>query len=206
VSVDAVVDGLLAALPEHRVLVAIDGPGASGKTTFAARLAQRTRPRPVIVLHADDFFQPAPVRHARGRRSPEGFWLDAYNYDALTDWALTPLRPGGSGLYRARSFDPANGAVVQPEPLQAPPDALVLVEGTFLLRDELWPFWDCSIYIDITAEESTRRMLRRDGERSPVDRYVGGQRLYESAAEPRRRSTLVVDTTDLDDPRIVADR
>ena len=106
-SVDAILARLLAAVPgDRRVLVAIDGVGASGKTTFAAQLARRVGPRPVIVLHVDDFFHPPEIRHARGRHSAEGFWLDAYDYDALVAAALGPLGPGGSGLYRSAAGDP----------------------------------------------------------------------------------------------------
>ncbi|GEK23518.1 hypothetical protein [Cellulomonas xylanilytica] len=69
-SLEAVVARLRAAVPDRgRALVAVDGVGASGKTTLAARLAQCLGPRPVIVLHADDFFHPSAVRHARGRDS-----------------------------------------------------------------------------------------------------------------------------------------
>ena len=195
-SLDAVVARLLAAVPGRgRVLVAIDGVGASGKTTFAAALAQRLRPRPVVVLHADDFFHPPAIRHARGRRSAEGFWLDAYDYDALVARALTPLGPDGSGLYRP--------SIGEDEPQRAPDDALVLVEGTFLHRDELRRFWDWSIYLDVPFEEATRRMALRDGERGLMQRYVGAQRIYFATAEPWERASLVVDNADPDDPRIV---
>jgi len=196
VSLDAIVARLRSAVPgDRRVLVAIDGVGASGKTTFAAQLAQRLGPRPVIVLHVDDFFHPSEVRHARGRHSPEGFWLDAYDYDALVALTLAPLGPGGSGRYRP--------AVAETGTRQAPPDALVLVEGTFLHRDELNRFWDYSIYLDVPFEEATRRMALRDGEHRPMDRYVGGQRLYFDAAAPWERASLVVDNRDPGEPRIV---
>ena len=203
-SLDAIVAALLAAVPgEGRVLVAVDGVGASGKTTFAARLAEQVRARPVIVLHADDFFRPSALRHARGRQSAEGFWLDAYDYDALVAGALAPLAAGGSGRYRPASFDPAADATVEPDAVDAPRDALVVVEGTFLHRDELLRFWDWSIYLDVPFDEATRRMVRRDGEHRPTDRYVGGQRLYFAAASPWERASLVVDNTDVDDPRII---
>jgi uridine kinase len=204
VSLEAIVDRLLSAVAgPGRALVAIDGVGASGKTTLAARLAERIGTRPVVVLHVDDFFQPSATRHARGRLSPEGFWLDAYNYGALVSWALTPLGPGGSGLYRPRSFDAATDAVVKPDPRRAPRDALVLVEGTFLHRDELRRFWDCSIYLDVPVEEATRRMTLRDGAERPMDRYLGAQKLYAAAATPWERATLVVDNADPARPRIV---
>lgn len=206
---DAVVAHLRAAVPVHRrALVAVDGVGASGKSTVTAELARRLGGRPVVVLHADDFFHPSSVRHARGRLSPEGFWLDAYDYAALTSWALDPLRPSGDGLYRASSHDPASDRTVRPDARQAPADAVVLVEGTFLHRDELVGYWDFSLYLDVALEESERRMAVRDGvdpdaRRGLAARYAGAQRLYFAAASPWDSASLVLDTTDLDRPRVV---
>ncbi|MGC5165228.1 uridine kinase [Luteimicrobium sp. DT211] len=159
--------------------VAVDGVGASGKTRFASRLAERFT-APVVVVHGDDFFNPPSVRHARGRNSPEGFWLDAYDVAALT---AEVLRPSG-----------------------APDGALVLVEGTFLHRDGLAGLWDFSVFLDVPFDEAARRMSERDG-LAPDDarhgRYRGAQQLYFEAARPWERASLVVDATRPDAPRII---
>lgn len=207
---EAIADGVLAAVPPgRRALVAVDGVGGSGKTTFAAALADRVRSRPVLVLHADDFFAPSEVRHARGRHSPEGFWLDAYDYAALTSWALEPLRADGDGRYRGSSFDRASGTTVQPQVRLAAPDALVLVEGPFLHRDELAHFWDHSLYLDVPFEETERRMAARDGLTADavhdlMRRYTGAQRLYFASARPWERASVVVDNSDPGRPRVIA--
>ena len=183
-----------------RVLVAVDGRGASGKSTFADALAAHAHPRPVVVLHVDDFFHPPHVRHARGRMSPEGFWLDTYDYDSLVATALEPLTRGGSGTFRRTGGSP------QVE--HAPDDALVVVEGTFLLRDELARFWDVSVFLDVPRDEAERRMRAR-GRLDPaladqlLARYDGAQRLYFTRARPWERATLVVDTTDPAAPVVV---
>ncbi|MBO0899178.1 uridine kinase [Cellulomonas sp. zg-ZUI222] len=204
---DLVVARMLDALPRgRRALVAVDGIGAAGKTTLTARLAARVPDRPVVVLHADDFFHPSAVRHARGRMSPEGFWLDAYDYRALIDLALAPLGPGGDGRYVTASFDRERDRTAPAPTLRAPDDALVLVEGTFLHRDELWHRWDWSMYLHVPFEVGAHRMVARDGvdpdaTRGPLARYAGAQQLYLAAAEPWRRASLVVGTTG--DPRII---
>jgi uridine kinase len=204
---DEIVARVLAALPgAGRALVAVDGIGASGKSTVAARIAERITTRPVLVLHADDFFHPAAVRHARGRHSAEGFWLDTYDLDALVTWALMPLRADCDGLYRAASYDRSDGTATRPEPLRAPDDAVVLVEGTFLHRDELVGFWDASVYLDVPFAVAARRMVERDGldpDDKRLRRYEGGQRLYFRSAAPWERATFVVDTTDLGSPVLV---
>lgn len=204
---DAIADQLLGGGPrDRRSLVAVDGIGASGKTTFASRLARRAGGREVVLLHADDFFHPAAVRHARGRWSPEGFWLDAYDYDALVGWALEPLATG-RGRYRDHCYDRGTGTAVRPAPRTAAPDAVLVVEGTFLHRDRLVDLWDRSVYLHVPFAEGLRRMAARDGVDPDVDagpraRYVGAQRLY-AADRPWARATLVLDNADPTAPRVV---
>ena len=206
----AIIAGITQAAPAgRRALVAIDGIGASGKTTLASAIAARITTRPVIVLHVDDFFNPAAVRHARGRLSPEGFWLDSYNHSALISSALQPLSEAGPVLYRASSFDRGTGETVVPDPVRAPADSLVLVEGTFLHRDELVGFWDHSLFLDVPFDVAAERMARRDGlSHEAVDkrrgRYDGAQQLYFRAARPWARAGAVVDTTELDRPVLIA--
>ncbi len=56
------------------VLVAVDGPDGSGKTTFAVPLAEelRRQGRDAVVIHADHFLNLSGIRYRRGRWSPEG--------------------------------------------------------------------------------------------------------------------------------------
>ncbi|ALO66954.1 hypothetical protein AS189_11180 [Arthrobacter alpinus] len=99
----------------------------------------------MIVIHTDNCLNPSAVRHAKGRTSPEGFWADTYNYAALRDQVLVPLGPTGDGCYSPSSYD-SRADPSEPAPyVQAPKDALVIVEGMFLHRDGLAPYWDTSV-------------------------------------------------------------
>lgn len=194
-------------LPTSRALVAIDGPDGSGKTTFAHRLAQQFDRRSTIIVHVDDFLNPSTVRYVPGRSSPEGFWLDSYNYDALRALVLDPLRCEGAAWYRPSCYDSETDTERLANPVLAPPDALVLVEGLFLHRDELVDRWDASIFLDVPFAETARRMAMRDGthsdpEHPSMSRYVGGQRIYYAAIRPWEHATLVVDNSG-DEPRVI---
>lgn len=198
-------DCVLATVPASRAIVAIDG---SGKTTFTAALADLIDQRPVIVLHVDDFLNPASVRHARGRRSPEGFYLDSYDYGTLCARALDPLSRHGDGHYRVASFDASSDKAVNAPALAAPDDALVLVEGLFLHRDEVVDRWDLSIFLDVPFAETARRMAHRNGTHPDPDdpsirRYVEGQRIYFRDARPWERASLVVDNTVFGEPKVI---
>ena len=82
----------------HPLLVAIDGVDGAGKTVFADEFADVLRRHGLEVVRAsvDGFHHPARRRYRRGRTSPEGFFLDSYDYAALTRLLLDPLRPKGS--------------------------------------------------------------------------------------------------------------
>jgi uridine kinase len=199
---------ILSAVGPGRLLVAVDGVDGSGKTSFAANLAFEIQNRPVIVIHADDFLNPSPVRHAKGRTSPEGFWKDTYNYAALQDQLLAPLGPKRDGWYSPASYDSATDRMKQAEVVRAPSDALVVVEGMFLHRDEVTSYWDASVFLDVPFTVTAARMAVRNGsnpdpEHPTMRRYIGGQRLYFDAARPWERATIVVDNSDFTSPRTI---
>lgn len=182
--------------------VGVDGPDGSGKTTFADELAEvlRARGRDVVRVSIDDFHHVRAVRHHRGRDSPEGFWLDSYDYDRFRADVLTPFAPGGTGRYRPAAHDVITDAVRNPPPIQAPPGATLIVDGIFLHRDELAGNWDFSLFLEVPFTETARRMAVRDN--TPPDpsdpgmrRYVAGQRLYYAACSPQSRATWVIDNT-----------
>nr|AIU93465.1 hypothetical protein LRS1606.31 [Rhodococcus sp. NS1] len=196
------------AFPSGRAFIAVDGVDGSGKSTFSARLVQQLHPRLVVVLHAHDFLNPAAVRHAKGKDSPEGFWTELYNYSAMKAYALDPLGRDGDGWYRPASYDSEADRVTCPSLLHASEEALVLVEGLFLHRDELVDLWDLSIFLDVPFAETARRMAERDGthpdpEHDSMRRYIGGQRIYFERTRPWERATIIVDNTNFDDPRII---
>jgi uridine kinase len=78
-----------------RIAVAIDGGDAAGKTTFADYLAENVgRDRPVIRVQADHFEYPRSIRYRRGASSPEGYFADTYDYEALEKLVLDPFEQG----------------------------------------------------------------------------------------------------------------
>ncbi|MGK5681558.1 uridine kinase [Actinoplanes sp. URMC 104] len=197
-------------MPAGAPRVAVDGVDGVGKTTFAAELARslRARGRGVLQVSADDFHNPASVRHRRGRQSPEGFWLDSYDYPALLSEVLLPLGPGGDRRFRRAVHDVRTDAVLETQPETAPPDAVLIVDGLFLHRDELRAHWELTIFLDAPFEVTVPRLAARDGfpadpAHPAVARYVGGQRLYFAACRPQQRADVLIDHSDLSRPRIL---
>ena len=179
----------------HPVRVAIDGVDAAGKTTLAEALALvlRRRGREVVRASIDGFHRPRAERYRRGELSPEGYYLDSFDYDALRDALLDPLGPGGSRAYRRAVFDYRDDAPRAEPVSHASEDAILLFDGVFLLRPELVEHWDLRIFVSVEPEEALRRALERDAavfgsqeeaERRYRRRYQPGQRLYFAEARP----------------------
>lgn len=192
------------------VRVAVDGVDGVGKSTLAGELAAvlTDRGRPVVHVSADDFHHRRAVRHRRGRDSPEGFWLDSYDYEALVHNVLEPFGPGGSRRYRPAAHDLRTDEVLDLAWRTAAPGTVLIVDGLFLHRDELVECWDFSVFVDAPFAVTVARMARRDGSHPDPDhpslgRYVGGQRLYFAACAPHERADLIVDNQDVTRPVLV---
>lgn len=202
-SVDEVAQLILGIERRHPLRVAIDGRTASGKSTFAARLADALRPsgRPVISISIDGFHRPAAERQRRGRYSPEGYYHDARDLDAFKALVLEPLGPDGSLMFVTSSFDLANDCALEVRPEAASRDAILLVDGTFLQRRELRANFDFTIFIDTPEDVARQRGIARDSDRvggtaeaeALYDRrYLPAFRLYELEARPQQNADLVV--------------
>ena len=202
-----------AAVGSDCVRVGVDGVDGAGKTIFAAELASTLRDlgRPVVEFSVDGWHRVRAERYARGPRSPEGFWLDSFDYPRLVDEALTPLGPGGSRWFRTAGHDVHTDEVLWPELVEAPEGSVVVIDGLFLHRAELEGCFEFTVFVDVPFEVTAARMAVRDG--SPADpahpdlrRYVEAQQTYFAERAPWSRADLVVDNTDLANPVLVTGR
>lgn len=199
------------ALPAgRRGLVAIDGVDGAGKTVFADELAAAVRPRrPIVRATVDRFHRPAAGRYVRGRESPEGFYRDSYDLDALIGRLLDPFSAGRTVVTGV--FDHVSDRSDVAPAIDPPPDAILILDGIFLHRPELAGRWDMSVFLDVDFAVSIPRGAERgDGDPDPSAasnrRYVEGQRLYLAEADPKALATYVVDNTDLASPRVIRAR
>lgn len=200
------------ALRRDRVIVAIDGVDGSGKTTFADELAVVVRAfgRSAVRASVDGFHHPRELRYRRGRDSPEGYFLDSYNYEALTRDLLAPFRSGARTVETAR-FDHRSNRDVASSPVEIDARSILLIDGIFLHRDELAGNWDLSVFIEVPFAVSYARMAARDGsnpdpQASGNRRYLEGQRIYLRLCQPHERATLLIDNADLQAPRILREK
>ncbi|MEH0928428.1 cytidylate kinase family protein [Micromonospora sp. CPCC 205558] len=186
----------------HPTRVAVDGPPAAGKTTLADELAVvlRAQGRDVIRATIDDFLFPRAQRYPRGEYSAEGCYHDAHDYHALNRVLLDPLGPGGDRLFQPAVYDHTADAVLSPPVTTAPPDAVLVFDGVFLLRPELLDRWDLRVFVSTALEKTVDRAVvrerqlstRADVERRWRERYIPAQQLYFATVRPARHADIVV--------------
>ena len=208
-----VADHILADRPGHTLRVAVDGVTAAGKTTFADELAAAllARGRPTIRLSMDGFHHPREHRYRQGRASAQGYYRDAYDFTGLADHVLEPLGPEGSGTYRTAIHDLETDQPLGGPRVRAAPDAVLVVDGTFLQNPVLLGLWDEVVYLDTDVAVAEDRAAGRDvhlfGSPQAVreayrGRYHAACRLYADEVDPLGRAGIVVGNDDLDHPQL----
>lgn len=211
-----VLEGLAAridALGTGRLRVAVDGRTAAGKTSFAHELAAALRGlgRPTLRACLDDFKRPWRDRHLYDRTSGEGYYRNAQDQDAVVDLLLRPAGFNGSGRVALCSIDPLTQQNHRDVTIDAPPEAVLVVDGVFALRPAYAQYWDLTIWLEVNATESLRRGIDRDLDREGreqathlhAERYGESERIYIAEVDPVTAADIVVDNTDLSHPRFL---
>jgi uridine kinase len=209
---DRIAEHLDERVSTHPLRVAVDGVTGAGKSTFARELtaAIARRGRPAIHLSTDDFHHVAARRHRDADRA-RGYYRDAYDLAKVRAVLLDPLGPGGDRRYRARSHDLETDALVDEPTTLAPLDAIVVVDGSFLLSPQLAGAWDDVIYLDVAFEVAELRAAHRDvasfgsieaGVEACRTRYHAAGRLYAAEVDPKRTASIVVRNDDLEHPAL----
>lgn len=135
---------------KDRVIIAIEGSCAAGKTTLAEALGAHYGCR---VFHMDDFFL-RPEQRTKARFAEPGGNID---YERFQAELLEPLLAGKPFSYRP--FDCGNFTLG--EPVSVVPGRLSIVEGVYSMHPRFGEVYDLKIFLDIGQELRDRRILAR---------------------------------------------
>jgi uridine kinase len=154
--------------------VGIDGLGASGKTTLAARIAARLPG--AAVVHIDDFARPD---------------LQGWERDRFVAQVLEPLLADRPARYQRWDWPADVGA----EWHQVPTGVPVIVEGVSSTDVRLGVPWDLTLWVEVCYDERWRRIVDRDGP-DRLDRWrddwLPSEEAYVAAQHPQERADLIV--------------
>ncbi|MCG9131597.1 hypothetical protein J5I95_07950 [Candidatus Poribacteria bacterium] len=151
-------------------LVALSGPDCAGKSTLAVNVQEQLDrldlTMSVTLLSMDAFLI---ARHLRTPKTPEfmEYFESAFDYPTLVE-TLKAAR------YPALSVDSNSAAKDIPN--------IVLVEGVFLLRKELYQWWDLTVWLEVDTPLIMNRAIKRDKEYFGDERTV--RRVYENRCLP----------------------
>ncbi len=136
----------------QRLLVAIDGRCASGKTTLAKALQKRL---PCEVIHMDHFFL-QPWQRTRERLDAPGENVD---HERFLQQVLEPLEQGKQVCYQP--FDCKRMELG--EPVQVEDKPIYIIEGAYACHRLLQEYYDLRIFLSVSSEEQLRRIILRNG-------------------------------------------
>ncbi len=174
----------------HRtLLVGIDGRGGSGKSTFSRQL--ETTADDVTVVEFDNFYRPS---HDRNARAVGGDTEIGGNFDwrRLRDQVLLPLSEDEVATYQRYDWIADQLADWHTVPL----DGIVVIEGNYSTRQELFDLYDFTAWIDAPHEIRLKRGLLRGGEDTRdrwLTEWMPEEDRYIRAENPAKRVDLVLD-------------
>ena len=146
-----VVKAVLARTDKNPVIIAIDGPSASGKSAIAKSIADDYD---CNVFHMDDFFL-TPERKTQERLSTPGGNVDYERFEAQVLKNLLSGQPFTYDIYSCKTGEYT--------PCQVSPKRLNIVEGVYSLHPQLAPFYEYKIFLDVERSVQLERILHRSG-------------------------------------------
>ncbi|XVU26095.1 uridine kinase family protein [Actinoplanes sp. CA-054009] len=162
-------------------VIAVDGRGGSGKTTFASSLAAAIPDS--VVVHTDDV----------------AWWHSRFDWaPAMIDGILAPLRSGKDVHYTPPGWA-AHGRTGE---ISVPASAsAVIVEGCGASRRELARFIDVAVWVQSSWEDARARGLARDVAEKALppadaerewDEWMEEEVPFFLSDQPWRRADLIV--------------
>ena len=137
-------------LQQKRILIAIDGSCTSGKTTLAAKLAERCD---CNVFHMDDFFL-RPEQRTPERLAQPGGNVD---YERFRQEVLEPLQTGKPFSYRP--YDCNTGSLK--DPVKVLPKRINIIEGTYSCHPYFGDPYGLRVFLKVSDEVRKQRILLR---------------------------------------------
>jgi len=172
----------------RRLMVAIDGRCASGKTTLADLLAKNPE---VTIFHMDEFFL-RPEQRTEERINMPGGNVD---YERFLAEVLLPLR-NNEEVISLRAYDCKTQTMLDPVNVKA--GGICIVEGAYSCHPKLWDYYDLHVFMDVSADEQKRRVAMRngtDGLKAFVQRWIPLEEKYFEEYQIKEKCEYCIGTT-----------
>lgn len=201
---------LVAAIQQHRsilprdrsLLVAVSGIDGSGKGYTTAQLVTALNQQGLHAVNINlDAWLTLPSERFNTINPGEHFYRHAFHFEALFDQLIEPLRHNRSVHLVTTLTGEAGIPFTQTYDFDAV--EIIVLEGIFLLKQELRHRYDLSIWVDCSFETALERALKRNQEGlSPAairQVYFPAQRSHLATDNPRAAADLIY----LNDPTLL---
>lgn len=170
------------------VLIGIDGCGGSGKSTLAKKLLGQLREiREVTIVHMDDFYLPSNQR--RDSRTDGEIGVN-FDWKRLEKQVLLPLSSGAESKYQIYDWD--SDTLMEWKNI---PQGIVIIEGVYTLRQELFKYYQFTIWVEASYQTRLLRGVERDGEdmRNIWEQvWMPAEQHYVETEQPFKRADLII--------------
>ena len=172
---------------KKRLLIAIEGGAAAGKSTLGTLL---TQVYDCNLFHMDDFF----LRPEQ--RTPERYACPGGNIDHERFLAevLEPLQRGDVVQYRR--FDCSTFTVLPP--VEIAPKPLNIVEGAYSCHPALVDYYDLTVFLNITPELQAQRIRKRNTpamQQQFFSQWLPLERTYFETFDTQRRCDITLEVS-----------
>ncbi|MBI2411193.1 MAG: GrpB family protein [Candidatus Kerfeldbacteria bacterium] len=169
-------------------LVAIDGFGGSGKSTFAKQLAELDSSIQIAELDKFPYLPEEYPYHPAGAQT-------RVNLERFEQEVLIPLTQGKEVRFQNTFWWKTDE---QPQWFRIQPGGTVLVEGCYSFHKDIRHYYDYSIWIECAPEEAMERAVTRDGDNSRTlweQVHAPNERKYVNVQHPQDYVDMVVVNT-----------
>ena len=167
-----------AARPDETVWIGVDGPGGSGKSTFAARISAAIDR--AVVVGVDDFSGPH---------------VQQWDWTRLHRQVVAPVLAGRAGRYQRWDWS----ADAPAEWHDVPVGSVIVIEGVSSTRSEARVPWTLQVWVDTPRATRHERALARDGAEMMAQwraHWIPSEEAYIERERPQERVDLIVSGTE----------
>ena len=168
-------------------IIAIDGPSATGKSTFAELIGEKYK---CEIFHMDDFFL------TEEEKTPERLAVPGNNvaWERFKTEVLEKLESGEPFKYqkyncRTKEFYPSRTVRRK---------KLYIVEGVYSHHPELAKYYDYKMFFDVTKKTQEERILKRNSEKMAqrfFNEWIPLEDKYFEAYNIRANASFVFDSS-----------
>ncbi|MGE7842567.1 P-loop NTPase fold protein [Lysinibacillus sp. NPDC093712] len=182
---------------QRPLIVAIDGLGGAGKTSFVSKLASALKNDCMVnILHIDDYIVESEKRYNTGNEE----WFEYY----YLQWDIKFIKECLLKIHNGHQeltlpfYNRTTNSVINSKKLFVS-NSILLIEGVFLQRNEWRRFYDYTIFLECPRHVREKRVLKRDsyiGDVSAIrmkyeNRYWVAEEYYLKKEVPLQKTDII---------------